>query len=121
MKRLCWSVLLCLTTAGYVLAQDMPRMTVGYYLYSFGTNDAAGKQNVAQYLSGIRDHLWWQCEYEATVTDLIKFADHQIKTFRETMSDEQFVKFANDTPYGDMVFISLKSTSLTNRPEPCER
>lgn len=95
-------------------------MSVGHYLYTFATNDTAGKSNVVHYLSGVRDHLWWQCEYEATVMELMTFAEVQIKTFREIMSEEQFGKFANDTPYGDLVFLALKNQSLTNRQPPCE-
>lgn len=45
----------------------------------------------------------------------------QIKAARMTMDDAAFDKFLMDTPFGDMVFISLHNESLYGKPKPCSK
>ncbi|TBC12648.1 hypothetical protein [Rhizobium ruizarguesonis] len=94
---------------GVIAADDMPRMVVGYYLHAFGTKTKAEQLAVVEYLSGIRDHLYWQCEYTVRVTELLDAANAMIEVQKATQSHDEFVEWANRTPFGDMVFIGIKA------------
>ena len=102
----------------------MPRMLVAYYFHAFyGEKDEEtqiSRLSVINYLAGIRDHLWWQCEYETTVMELSKAAEFQIQSFQAVMNKEQFMSWAGETPFGDMVFLALKDEKLLGKPEPCK-
>lgn len=64
-----------------VAVEDLPRFPIIYYINAWsGTSDDRMKSRraVVDYLSGVRDHLWWQCEYEVTIQQLLgrrKYAD----------------------------------------------
>ncbi|MGO8313840.1 hypothetical protein ACC827_26525 [Rhizobium ruizarguesonis] len=90
-------------------ADDMPTMTVGYYLHAFATKTPAEQLAVVHYLSGIRDHIYWQCKYTVTVRDLMDAANSMIAVWKAEKSHPQFVEWAKKTPFGDMVFIGIKA------------
>lgn len=98
---------MCAGTANAV--DDMPTMTVAYYLHAFGTKTPNEQSQVVNYLAGIRDHMFWQCEYRVTVKDLIAAANQMIEASQSTYDHAEFVKWATRTPFGDMVFAGLKA------------
>ncbi|WP_318855004.1 hypothetical protein [Sinorhizobium meliloti] len=104
--------------------EDLPRIKIDYYVYAWsGTSEdqMTSRLTVVNYLSGVRDHLWWECEYEVTIQQLIEGANMQIKAARMTMDDARFDKFLEDTPFGDMVFLSLHNEALYGKAEPCSK
>lgn len=88
---------------------DMPIMTVGYYLHAFGTKNSTEQLQVVSYLSGIRDHIYWQCKYKVTVKNLIDASNRMIAASRTMHGNAEFVEWANKTPYGDMVFVGIRA------------
>lgn len=122
--RLLTLLLPLLVATPAVAVEDLPRFKVDYYLYAYSDTTGEHKQarlNVIHYLSGVRDHLWWECEYEVTIEQLLMGANMQIKAARMTMEDKAFDKFTADTAFGDMVFISLHNEALYEKPEPCSK
>lgn len=119
MRRLL--ILLTLMWSTEAIAKD-DRMTVAYWIHAFAGKSAeqnAARLNVVHYLNGIRDHLWWQCEYEVTVEQLAHGALVQLQVFELTKTPVQMAKFMETTPFGDMVFISLRDQGITGKPAPC--
>jgi len=118
-------LLLALMIAAPAFAvEDLPRFKIDYYIYAYSDTTDEQKQarlNVVHYLSGVRDHLWWECEYEVTIKQLLEGANMQIKAARMTMDDARFDKFLEDTPFGDMVFLSLHNEALYGKAEPCSK
>lgn len=101
---------------------DVERMTVSYVLDVFadkGERQVETKLNVAYYLAGIRDHLWWQCRYEVTVPVLFRGALFRLRAFEMTSSKPEFEAFKDKTPFGDMVFLSLHNNDFYGQPPPC--
>ncbi|MDX0370625.1 hypothetical protein GOC23_23935 [Sinorhizobium meliloti] len=122
--RLIPLLLALLTATSAFGAEDLPRIKSGYYVYAWsGTSEdqMTSRRTVVNYLSGVRDHLWWECEYEVTIQQLLEGANMQIKAARMTMDDAHFDKFLEDTPFGDMVFLSLHNEALYGKAEPCSK
>ncbi len=118
------ALLLSLLATPAFAIEDLPRFKVSYYFDAYlGTSpdQMRGRLNVVQYLAGVRDLLWWQCEYEVTIEQLLEGANFQLKMFRTTMDDASFDKFIDDTPFGDMVFLSLGNEHLYGKPKPCSK
>jgi hypothetical protein len=108
--RLSGLILALFMSASAVNADDdMPIMTVGYYLHAFGAKNSIEQLQVVSYLSGIRDHIYWQCKYKVTVRNLIDASNLMIAASRTTYHNAEFVEWANKTPYGDMVFVGIKA------------
>lgn len=118
------ALLLSLIATPALAVEDLPRFKVSYYINAFlGMSDEQmkGRHAVVHYLSGVRDLLWWQCEYDVTIEQLLQGANFQIKAARDTMDDASFEKFLDDTAFGDMVFISLHNEPLYGKPKPCSK
>ncbi|MDP9812588.1 hypothetical protein J2W42_005458 [Rhizobium tibeticum] len=97
-------------------------MKVAYYIAAWSGESEAqmrGRINVLNCVSGIRDLLFWQCEYKVTVEQLIQGATLQIEAARKTMDGAKFTKFRDETPLGDMVFASLNNEAFYGKPKPC--
>ncbi len=81
-----------------VAVETWPRFMLVDYIHAWS---GTSRRTVVDYLSGIRDCLWWQCEYEVTIQQLLHGTNMQIKAARITMDDpalkESFRKLHSET------------------------
>lgn len=96
------------------------RYTIYAYLKTMSGKNDALILAMLSYFGGIRDHLYWQCEYEISVPEMRKFLEFHLNVTRSSMSDDEWNSFIRKTPVCDMIFIMLKVETLTQRKEPCK-
>ncbi|WP_322886121.1 hypothetical protein U8C32_34395 (plasmid) [Sinorhizobium medicae] len=101
-----------------VAVETWPRFMLVDYIHAWS---GTSRRTVVDYLSGIRDCLWWQCEYEVTIQQLLHGTNMQIKAARITMDDPALERVLSQTPFGDMVFLSLRNEPLYGKPAPCSK
>lgn len=107
-----------------VAVETWPRFMLVDYIHAWSGTSAEhmkSRRTVVDYLSGIRDCLWWQCEYEVTIQQLLHGTNMQIKAARITMDDPALERVLSQTPFGDMVFLSLRNEPLYRKPAPCSK
>ncbi|RVJ77871.1 hypothetical protein CN168_18910 [Sinorhizobium medicae] len=107
-----------------VAVETWPRFMLVDYIHAWCGTSAEhmkSRRTVVDYLSGIRDCLWWQCEYEVTIQQLLHGTNMQIKAARITMDDPALERVLSQTPFGDMVFLSLRNEPLYGKPAPCSK
>ncbi|MBB4230059.1 hypothetical protein [Rhizobium mongolense] len=121
MRALLTAIAAILTFQTAFAAEDLPRFSVAYYVGAFAIKDDTGMKTVVQYLAGIRDHLYWQCEYDITVKELMDAANFHILAYKETHDAETFGDWSDNTPFGDVVFLGINNTLVTGKPEPCHK
>jgi|GEM_PF-3436672 len=81
------------------LPEAWPRFMLAYYIHAWSGTSAEhmkSRRTVVDYLSGVRDYLWWQCEYEVTIQQLLDGTNMQIKAARITMDDPALERFLRE-------------------------